>query len=482
MSSVTLTSRANSIPASVGLLIVPVIVGGLIASGHWAIALALCVVVLVPVTTPFVPAFPVAVLFVGLFTAFFDLPTVKRPFTIADVLLVAAVVGALNSRGSAPTLRFLASQRLFRAGLFLLGAGAVIGALVGMVNGSNVGNVVADARPLLFLAALLIVPTLVWTEGVRPLLWVGAGATLATAALSLAQELVGPGHVLFVASSPFQELLTCEAGICPQAQLAASSFLRVRPTGVILALVAVTFALAHLIWARRRRTAPALVVLCAGALVIALSLNRNMVLSIPIGLTAVGLIVSRKHRILTAVAALALVALLLFSHGGDPFGSDPVTSRFAGALSVSNSVNDGSLKDRQLEDAAAFSRLSSQPFVGVGWGVPYGASPSVSETGSAQPRLYIHNQFLGLALKTGLLGLVGWLLLVVASVRLCIVAARDEAVRWLAAATAASIVALSMSSLVAIYILDVPGMSAFAALFGLALAIYLCRGEPSVAR
>jgi hypothetical protein len=458
-------------PSLLGLCVAPLfalVVGREIALGKWQLALAFSLVVAIPAFATVAPTIPLVALLGGLFTAFLDLPALGvATLTLGDALLLGGIVACLGSHTWPMARRVLGTERLFTTGLAMLAAGALIGAVIGRSNGANVGSVIADARPLLFLGAGLIVLTVVISEGPRPFLRASVVVTVVVAGLSVAQALAGGTTVLFVADHPYDELLTCPLGPCPPEQL-AHSFLRIRPPGLLVAFVALIFALSYLFWSGRRRTAPVILTLVAGSVTVVLSLNRNMLISIVLGLLVAAIAIPGRHRSAAAAAAVVVASVALLSTGSSQLGNNGVTARFASAFSVSNAAQDESLKAREQENTIALDRLREQPFVGLGWGIPY--DPESSDP--AKPKLWIHNQYLGLLLKTGVIGLVGWLACVFACLRRSVLAAsRLEAERWLAAATAASLIALSASSLVGLYLLDIRGMSVFAALFALALAL-----------
>jgi O-antigen ligase len=175
-----------------------------------------------------------------------------------------------------------------------------------------------------------------------------------------------------------------------------------------------------------------------------------------LGLAAAFVISPRKSRLLGALVGVAavVVALVVVSQGGALRSAKPVLSRFATIKNPSAVRSEASLKQRSVEDHLAWTAIRQNPITGIGWGTSYGMSEPVVVRGQTigqadQP--FIHNFYLGLWMRTGLLGLAAYLTAVVAAlvygVRWCRRPVWDDQ-SWLGLAVVSSIVAVSTSAVV----------------------------------
>lgn len=311
---------------------------------------------------------------------------------------------------------------------------AIVGLIAATVLGVYVGeHAVGQHQAVLYARALALLPTY-WLalQGFQR----NRGATIrilgtvaaVIAAMACLQEIIGQAHPLFVARS-----LTV---------LSQDGFLRVRPPGQLLEYVALVFACAHLLWGERKRGRLLYAMLMLGGVL--LTGNRDMIVGGTAGLIVAAVFGSGHARSavrFATVAALAGVALLLTSNTG-------ITQR---VLSLHNTaqLQSGTLADRSYENNFAEAAIRAHPLLGVGWGAPYGALSAEPVTGVLVDRPFVHNQYLALWLRTGLLGL------------LCFAAALWIALRrslreqsWVGRATVASLVAVGLSSIVGIFVVD----------------------------
>jgi O-antigen ligase len=373
-----------------------------------------------------------------------------NPFLSELVLLIALGAAILAS----DSVRLAASGPPYavKVALGLLLVAVAAGVIVGMDDGATFKAAILDMRPVLFLAAFwLALPALATPESRARVFWLAGILAAGVVILQFAQIAVGTSTILFYTKDPFANLVTCPTGPCLDP--AASGFLRVRPPGINLAYIATAFSLAYLLWGppRRRLLVGGLFTLClAGVLA---SLNRNMVLGLLLGLTLSTLIVARGGRVVVGIAAAgaAAVALILLNSAGALGPFDPAFSR-AGTLIHPHSVAaSASATDRSRENHLAFAALRRTPLTGIGWGTSYGKTLATQQpdgTLKVTDQPFIHNLYLGLWLRTGLLGLIAYVAAVLAAigygVRWCR-RRRWDGQSWLGAAVVLALIANSVS-------------------------------------
>jgi O-antigen ligase len=291
-----------------------------------------------------------------------------------------------------------------------------------------------------------------------------AGFAAFIAVLSVVQWLL-PGYHVFRA----------EAG---QAVALEGGFARIRPPGLILVYFAFLFAIAYLAWgpARQRARAGVLAAMCATALL--LSLNRNMILGSVIGLITVLVVARQRRRGTVILGTLAIIAVLTLTF----MGSGAVAERI---LSIGNrSGLQQTLAYRAYENQHAVPVIGRHPVFGIGWGTDYGALLAQNGTGALTNRSFIHNQYYGLWLRTGLLGLSAYLALLVGTAIAGIRYVRSRANHadaWIGAGLLASVVGLAASSVVGVYVIDAGSAVPAACLFALGAFLHERLREPSTA-
>jgi O-Antigen ligase len=395
--------------------------------------------------------------------------------TLPDLVLLAAIaswfVVLARSYADRPSTFPMAPQ--FAMGIFL--AAAVVGVLVGQAHGAT--SPLADARDIAYYATFWLALTAL--SGARRrefMLRLFAYAAVGVVIIQVAQGFVGPGLMLFYDADPTRELIGCSSGDC--AEPWAQGFPRVRPPGLALVYVTACFAASYLLWGprRRRRVAVALLAICMVGLLV--SLNRNMLIGLVGGLVLTGLLAARRGRFaaVAAVGAALAIASIELVQVSPEFESNSIAARVVSIAAISELESSATVSLRLKENDAALDTLSKSPIEGVGWGVPYGLSEIVYRDGEFQTRdqFFIHNQYLGLWLRTGLVGLVAFL---VALVLTLVYAARwlrsrpedDDA--WIGAGVITSVTAIGLSSIVAIYIIHPSWAPVLAGMIALATSL-----------
>jgi len=415
---------------------------------------------------------------VGTFAFQSSLPQLAIPGNpfVSDLVLVGAFAAWLLMRGrtrdvSAPGDFPVAPQ----VAVALLLLGGLAGMFVGVSNGVDLNDAMRDARDIVFYATFWLALTAFSDRDSRFLVFkIGAWAAVAIVLAQIVQGVLGPSTLLFVADNPLQELITCASRVC--ADPAAEGFPRVRPPGLVLVYATACFAAAYLLWGpRRRRVAVGLLLAVCGTGVL-VSQNRNMLIGLVAGLGLVGLLAKRRGR-LAAVMAVGIVIVSVFAGatGRSSVGDSTVLERVTSLTSLSDLEASSTVRDRLRENSIALDTLAESPIVGVGWGVPFGLSLTVFRDGeftTVQP-LFIHQQYLHIWLRAGVLGLVGLLAALVLSVVFGVRWLRrgDEESAWLGAGVIAAVTAIAVSSLVGIYIVNPASAPVLAGLFALATVL-----------
>jgi O-antigen ligase len=274
--------------------------------------------------------------------------------------------------------------------------------------------------------------------------------------LAILQWLAGPAHHFFLSAN-----LRDESGV-----------FRVRPPGQLLPYIALVFAASYVFWGPRvhRRRALLLAGLTGAATLI--TLNRDMVAGTAAGLL-VALVLARPSASgFMKLAAAAVVAVLALG-----FASGTGIGKRILSLGNPQYLQQTTLSDRHYENGFAKQALHRHPIFGVGWGAPYGAQVTtvVNHVNVVQQRGFIHNQYLGLWLRDGLLGLGAMIAMLLISFRTGVRFGRgNDERRWLGSAVAGALVALSLSSIVGIFILEPSSSVIVMVLLALAAAL---RGE-----
>jgi hypothetical protein len=356
---------------------------------------------------------------------------------------------------------------------------AMMGAGVARSAGIPAISVLNDLREVAFFSTFwLALVALRRPESRTRVFAFATGFALLVVVLQFAQLIVGTDHILFYTQNYATSLITCPTGECTN--VSSSSFLRIRPPGLQTVYIVAAFSACYCLFGPRRRRALALVVFSACLASIVVSLNRNLIGGLALGLAAAVIASPRKSRLLGAlVAAIALIlALVLVSQTGALRPAAPVLSRFATLGKPAELAGEGSLQQRSNENQLALRAIRHHPLEGIGWGVPYGRTVQVIKNGRrvrTNEQLFIHNLYLGLWMRTGILGLLAYIAAVGAAlvygIRWCRRRRSDE-MTWIGAGVVASVVAVSVTAAVAVGT-DPEAVVPFMAV--LALAVTLAR-------
>lgn len=324
--------------------------------------------------------------------------------TVSLGVITPTVLEIAVAFGFAFTLVHWAQRRGGPAGLFtgpVLGvAGAVIvGALVGMANGIELSAVSIPARSM-----LMILTFFVFREAFRGrphqlfallLVTAAAASVMAIAAVPLNLELLTERSVDYVTTgadtadvsrlnTPVLELWT------PLLVAVAAGVIRLRPVWLWALLLVPCLAIQG--FSFDRATWATLIVL--GVVVAALR-GGSRALFIRAG----------------ALVVAGAVALGLMSAGALGPSGEAVALRLTSVL-TGEALQEDSLADRVRENTAAVATLRESPLLGTGIGVAYGGElvsfDDVQNVVRADPRPWIHNQYLRIWLWMGALGLIAY--------------------------------------------------------------------------
>ena len=188
---------------------------------------------------------------------------------------------------------------------------------------------------------------------------------------------------------------------------------------------------------------------CVGGLLI--SQNRNMLIGLLFGVVAASVLSVRSSRAIMAtfVAASVVVAIV----GLAPMiGAAPTSTEGRLAMRVTSvanlqAVNATSLSDRTYENRLAWRALKTSPVFGIGWGTSYGA------TYQGTTRNWIHNGYLWLWLRLGIVPAVAFIVALLAAVRIGVLWQRhgESETSWLGSGIIAALLAMMVSALVGSY-------------------------------
>jgi O-antigen ligase len=462
-----------------GVLLVAAAVGRSVAQGQIAFAGIVVGVALVTALAqaawlPYVASAAV----VGTFAEPYSLPQLGVPGNpfLSDLVLFAAFAAWLVVLGRADVQgpgSFPLAPQLAVAGLLL---GGLIGVAVGVANGITRADALGQTREIAFYATFWLALTAFADERARALLFrLTAGIAVVIVVAQVAQGILGPGTLLFYSNDPLRELITCSTDNCLGPT--EGGFPRVRPPGLLIVYVAACFAAAYLLFGPPRRRALVSVLLGTCLVGVLVSLNRNMLIGLVVGLALAGLLAARRGRFAATLAIGALIVIMALTavRGSPGFRGSAIAERVLSLSSVSKLESSSTITDRERENGFALEALSRSPVEGLGWGVPYGMVSTTYVDGELRTEepLFIHNQYLGVWLRTGLLGFASLL----AALMLSLVYGtrwlreREGEDAWLGAGVIVGVTAIALSSLVGIYILNPASAPVLAGLVAVATVL-----------
>jgi O-antigen ligase len=425
--------------------------------------------------------------FVGTFAEAYSLPQLGLPGNpfVFDLVLFAAFAAWLIvlSRADVPgPSAFPLAPQLAMAALLV---GGLLGVVVATEKGVEPLTALGYSREIIFYATFWLALTAFADSRTRALVFrLIVGLALVIVLVQVAQGVLGPDTLLFYSNDPLRELITCPASQCVDPS--AAGFPRVRPPGQVLVYVVACFATAYLLFGPRRRRALVGGLLGVCLVGILVSLNRNMLVGLLVGIVLAGLLATQRGRFaaVLTVASVVLIVSLAGAEASGAFRESNIVERVLSLTTVSELESSSTVSDREKENSLALGVLSRSPVEGIGWGVPYGRVITTWEDGELRTEepLFIHNQYLGVWLRTGILGFAGFVAALVLSALYggrWLRQRRESEDAWLGAGVITAVTALAISSLVHIYVLHPSFAPVLAGVIALAAVLRRDLGQAS---
>jgi O-antigen ligase len=332
--------------------------------------------------------------------------------TVYDVLLMVAVLSAWRSRPRARA----------RPLLPIVAAVVMVGIVLGRVNGAPIDVLVDEARSVLYLLAGLMLSR--WTtsdELVARGAWLVGGILWVSLAMLTAGALFG----IPIAAVEGQAHLAQGLGTAGSSAIAfsATRYVTVTTHLAVFVLAALLYGAALPVRHDGYRAQPvALMALLVPAFVLTvLSYSRNTILGLVAALLFTLMATRSLHSYVrlavkgvSAIAVVGAVAFLFFPTSVRSMGASYVGRVLAGASPESLDIDTG-VQFRLVETEYAISTVQEHPLLGIGLGTSYRpdlAHDPFPPEASAYARGYVHNWYLWLATKLGLIGAAPLILLI----------------------------------------------------------------------
>lgn len=394
-------------PRLLPLLALVAAAGGLAIVVRWPLAGAIGVLILVASTlSPTVVTVPLG-------------PLSLRPYELVlGALLVAAVV---RPRAQTWGGRAGAGLAIFLAVVALSSVLAVTAGEVPFGDAFEWSR--RFAALLLFFVVIRLFPR---REDIERLFAAGAIIGAATGAMGFLYALgVDPGGVLSAAAvESFVSENDAGEGL--------GGLERIRMPGVALAFLLFWFAVLRTQASAGGARLGWLAVVGGLALNLAISFNRNMWVSVLLGLVVLllagGTAVRRPFMFAGVAAAAAIAAVTLFGVDLDRSPAiKPIVARGQTLLDVRRLSQESSLQSRVSETRLAWRAFAAQPITGIGAGTTFGAAFPVATSYGSRPaaQRFLHNQYLYLLLIGGIPALAAFLVFLTGVLRRVVQARAD---------------------------------------------------------
>ncbi len=333
----------------------------------------------------------------------------------SEVLLSAGFILALLTLGRPPG-RELGRPFIVFTSVVLLGV------LVGLVYGVTPTLLIADVRgPVYVLFTYAGTVLLLRNQDRRPVVLVLASILWFTAFLVAAESLLG----LHLLAGRVEELTRVEAGAGGNG-VDAIRFL-LAPTNLALLVVCVGMVFLLRGAARPWRARFISLLLLPSLVLVFFSFSRRGVLAVAVTIVLVFTFSSLSTALFRGIAVGFVAFALVLAGNALPIASNSYfgkqvhafSARVLTGLSDNSRAKDPGIAWRDTEDRFAFKALAGSPIIGHGFGAQY--RPSVagepfSSTNREYGRAYVHNFYLWLLVKTGLVGFLAFGLFVLSPV------------------------------------------------------------------
>jgi len=320
------------------------------------------------------------------------LPDGRVLFGIRDILwLLVLVVGLVKGHDR---LRELAKHPLIWPGLLLLCL-APFAALIGMINGGSLSDIIREVYPYTAWAIALVVCANVTDHKTLRFLtgfFILIGVLTSIGAIA---EVMSNGDIKLVSTYSEQFL---------------SVGIRVWPDGWVFMFVTLVYAAVALtVHSENKRSQFWVGVIVLVSVSFAMTQMRGMLLTFIGAILLLLMAVTfyrvqwiKLRRLALPSLALCCLSLLGWSVLADSFGSNTVFS-IAERYSYAQLSED--TWERQFEVTHVLDKWESHPLTGVGFGVPYYDIPVVPVYGLGDVRMFVHNILAYHLLKFGPVGL-----------------------------------------------------------------------------
>jgi O-antigen ligase len=317
-----------------------------------------------------------------------------------DIALAMLLALALFKGGQRAVLALRLARPFLLPVAMLLLAIPLCSAIGYLLYGTTLKEVMGEARVQIYWAICLLPVILIYDmRGLHRVVW---GVVLIGLALSVVVVLQFALGIQLLENARVEDLRTLGQRYGDITRSTAGG-----------AIYLVVFALFYLVARLLTKTLPALLVLPLVAVLAAgviVSFGRGIWLATGFGMLAIawhlgGLVAVRR---LAVVMLLGLVVALGALTAFKPRMIDAAAERFTSTFA--EGANKSSLGDRLEENSYAVRKILTSPLIGIGFGTAY--KPRLDPYVDWSKVRYIHNSYLGLWLKLGLLGLAAALLLV----------------------------------------------------------------------
>jgi O-antigen ligase len=385
-------------PTALFVLCVGAVVAGLILRRpeHGALAVV-CLTLIVPRDILFGPGVPIG----------------GGALKVTDVLVGLTLASWLVHRAVDPAARRLPS-RLTRSLVLAVLAVVAFGVLTGVERGNPLQLALTDLRPFLSLALVFpLIARIRTVGGVRDAVGILLGASLVGSAWIIGLYVTGSGSEATFSSGSLR--------------ITEVTFL-----GPMLGSIWAIILLPHV----RRIGHRVAVVLVAGISLTALffTLQRGAWLALFVGIMAAAALMTPRRRArllagLAMVAAIGAVGVTAFNAASSAAVANPFESGLQRLQSVGAYSVDVSALHREAESAEAVRQIRHHPLTGLGMGGSISFYSPMYNSSTGQPGLlvttqYLHNSYTWISIKTGLVGLLALVTLVLTTVARGILVAR----------------------------------------------------------
>jgi hypothetical protein len=393
--------------------------------------------------------------------------------SVTKVALNLLLIAALGCTALSGPARYAWLFRT-RLGVALLAwlAAIGLGAIIGLVGNENRSDWIRESNWMSFYAFAAAVGTLVHERrDVRRVIW----AAVAGAAV--------------IQAFAFYRLATGQRYERLDSWTAGATFFRAPFSSATLFVLFLSIAAVLLLAARKqltwKRQIPLLSAVTAFGGGLMASMGRSLWLSAVVGGLAIVLLSEWNRRTLRAAvySVLGIVLALLLVAAVDrlsPSSSGNWTAN-AAAFMVSLSEDSASTTGRKVEWDHALDMWSQSPVLGAGFGAPF---PVVEYSLVPLDKFYMHNSYLNVLAKCGLVGLLALVALVLGTVVSGVRTLRSGHVdlfdRIILTAVVASLVQMMTLSLFSPVITTTDSVFFFAMLIGLTAAMSRTIQDPSL--